>query len=49
MVRMNPLSFRVEPEVRAAIEKAATDEDRSISSMVERILKEWLREKGYLK
>ena len=49
MVRMNPLSFRVEPEVRAAIEKAAADEDRSISSMVERILKEWLREKGYLK
>ncbi|MFM2041571.1 MAG: hypothetical protein RLY86_147 [Pseudomonadota bacterium] len=48
MARTNPLGVRVEPEIKAALEKAAKDDDRSVSSLVERILKHWLMEKGYL-
>lgn len=48
MVKLSALSFRVGDEVKTALEKAAAADDRSVSSLVERILKEWLREKGYL-
>ena len=48
MVKTNPLGFRVEPEVKEALERAAQDDERSVSSMAERILKEWLMRKGYL-
>ena len=48
MSRNIPTSMRLDAEVKLALEKAAADDDRSVSSIVERILKEWLREKGYL-
>lgn len=48
MARTNPLGVRVEPEIKAALERAAKDDDRSVSGLVERILKAWLVEKGYL-
>jgi hypothetical protein len=48
MARTNPLGVRVHPEVKLALEKAAKDDDRSISSLVERILTTWLRDNGYL-
>jgi hypothetical protein len=44
-----PLGFRVEPEMKAALEKAATDDERSLSSLVQKILREWLKERKYLK
>jgi hypothetical protein len=40
--------MRLDPEIKAAIERAAKDDDRSVSSLVERILKEWLVRRGYL-
>ena len=49
MARLNPLGVRLEPDTKAAIEKAAADDRRSISSMIDKILVEWLRAKGYLK
>ncbi|AWV23941.1 hypothetical protein HVPorG_04994 [Roseomonas mucosa] len=48
MARTNPLGVRVTPEIKEALERAARDDDRSVSSMVERILSVWLRERGYL-
>lgn len=48
MVKTNPLGFRVEPALKEALERAARDDDRSVSSMVERILRAWLIERGYL-
>ncbi len=48
MARTNPLGVRVEPEIKEALERAAKDDDRSVSSLVERVLKSWLTEKGYL-
>lgn len=48
MARTNPLGVRVEPEIKEALERAAKADDRSVSSLVERILKQWLIEKGFL-
>jgi len=48
MVRSAPLGFRIEPELKAALEKAAAAEGRSVSNLVERVLKAWLIEKGFL-
>jgi len=48
MAKTHPIGFRVEPELKVALEKAAQDDRRSLSSLVEIILSDWLREKGYL-
>jgi hypothetical protein len=48
MVKTNPLGFRVEPELKAALERAAADDGRSVSGMAERILREWLIANSYL-
>lgn len=49
MVKSAMLALRVSPEVREALSVAATAEDRSVSYMVERILREWLVQHGHLK
>lgn len=43
-----PVSFRLPPEKKEALAKAAADDSRSLSSMMEVILTDWLRERGYL-
>jgi hypothetical protein len=43
------ISIRVDEVLKQAIEKAAHDDTRSITSYVERIIVENLRTKGYLK
>lgn len=48
MARTNPLGFRVEPEMKAALEKAAAEDSRSLTSMIIKILSDWLKDKGYL-
>lgn len=48
MAKTNPLGFRVEPETKAALEQAAKDDKRSVSALVEIVLVEWLKNKGYL-
>ena len=48
MVKSPSLGVRLPPEVKAAAEKAAKDDVRSLSSLVEKVLTEWLRDKGYL-
>jgi hypothetical protein len=42
------LTLRVEPEIKAALERAAKDERRSLTSYVEMILIPRLRAGGYL-
>jgi hypothetical protein len=41
--------IRVKPDTKAALEKAAKDDMRSVSVMAEKILIAWLRANGYLK
>lgn len=46
--KASAISLRVSDEVKAAAEKAADDDGRSLASYVERVLTLHLREKGYL-
>lgn len=48
MTKTPSLGIRVQPETKVALEKAAKEDLRSVSSLVEKILVEWLRSKGYL-
>jgi hypothetical protein len=43
-----PVSVRLAPNVKEALEKASKDDTRSLSSRMESILVEWLREHDYL-
>jgi hypothetical protein len=49
MAKTAALSVRVSDQVKAAVEKAAADDSRSSASLVEKIVTEWLKAKGYLK
>lgn len=42
------LGVRLHQETKDALEKAAKDDMRSVSSLVEKVLIEWLRQQGYL-
>jgi uncharacterized protein (DUF1778 family) len=48
VVKTDALSFRVAADTKDAITRAAAAEDRSVSYMVERILREWLVRHGHL-
>jgi predicted transcriptional regulator len=48
MVKTDALSFRVASEVKAALERVAMADDRSVSGLVERILRQWLVDNGHL-
>ena len=43
-----PVSVRLPPEVKSAAEKAAREDTRSLSSLLEKLLTDYLRAKGYL-
>ena len=43
-----PVSVRLTPEVKAAAEEAAKDDVRSLSSLIEKVLVDHLRARGYL-
>jgi len=43
-----PISFRLPEETKLALEKAAKDDSRSVSSLLEKLVSEWLKEQGYL-
>ena len=49
MAQTKPLGVRMSPDTKAALDKAAKDEVRSLSSLIEKILTDWLKSKGYLK
>jgi hypothetical protein len=42
------VNLRLMPEMKAAAEKAAADDRRSLTSLIEKLLDDHLREKGYL-
>lgn len=49
MAKTEAISIRVEPEIKAAVKQAADDDRRTVASLVEKILVEYLTENGYLK
>jgi hypothetical protein len=44
-----PLSVRFDQDVRAALEKAAKDDRRPVSHLVQKIVADWLKKKGFFK
>ncbi len=44
-----PVSVRLPPDVKGAAEIAAKEDTRSLSSLIEKVLTEHLKAKGYLK
>jgi hypothetical protein len=42
-------AIRLKASVKAALQKAADDDARSMTSLVERILVDWLKQNRYLK
>jgi len=43
------LNLRIDPSLKEAAEKAAADDHRSLTSLMEKLLIEHLKAKGYLK
>ena len=43
------LSFKVVPELKEALERAAAKDERSLSSLVQQLLSKAMRERKYLK
>jgi len=48
MNRTTFIGFRVEPTVKHAAERAAAADHRTLSSLMEKVLLEFLRERGYI-
>lgn len=46
--RSAPVGLRLFPSTKAALETAAAEDHRTMASMAEKILTDWLREKGHL-
>jgi hypothetical protein len=44
-----PLSIRFDHDIRAAMEKAAKDDRRPVSQLVQKVMADWLKERKYLK
>ena len=48
MTRDNVLNFRVPGDLKLALRRAAKQDERSMSMMAARILREWLAENGFI-
>jgi hypothetical protein len=48
MAKTAALGFRIPQDMKDALERAAVADDRSVSSLVTIILRDWLRERGHL-
>lgn len=48
MNKSKPVSFRLPEDIKSALEIAAKNDARSVSSMLEKLVTEWLIAKEYL-
>lgn len=48
-IKTAQVNLRIEPALKAAAEKAAEADHRSLTSLIEKLLTDHLRKKGYLK
>lgn len=46
--RIAQVGLRLPPEVKAAAERAAADDHRTLTSLIEKLLADYLRQRGYL-
>jgi hypothetical protein len=47
-IKTAQVNLRLEPSLKEAAEKAAADDHRSLTSLIEKLLSDHLRERGYL-
>jgi hypothetical protein len=47
-IKTAQVNLRIEPLLKAAAEKAAGDDQRSLTSLIEKLLTDYLRKRGYL-
>ena len=47
-IKTAQVNLRMRPELKEAAEKAASDDHRSLTSLIEKLLADYLRKKGYL-
>jgi hypothetical protein len=43
------VNLRMDPKLKALADKAASDDQRSLTSLIEKLLADYLRQHGYLK
>jgi hypothetical protein len=48
MIQTKPFGIRLALQTKDAIRRAAEDEARSQASLIEKILRDWLKGRGYL-
>ena len=49
MPKTPSVGVRLDPEVKAALEKAAAADARKLSSLIAKIVSEWVRENGWIR
>lgn len=49
MAKDKALGLRIEEKLKDAMARAAKDDHRSLASLIEKVMSDWLKEKGYLK
>jgi hypothetical protein len=42
------VNLRIDPQLKAAADKAAADDHRSLTSLIEKLLSDYLKRRGYL-
>jgi hypothetical protein len=47
-IKTAQLNLRISPALKAAAEQAAADDQRSVTSLIEKLLTDHLQERGYL-
>jgi hypothetical protein len=48
-IKSAPFSIRLDTRVRDALDRAAVEDRRSLSNLLEKIASDWLKQNGYLK
>jgi len=49
MPKTPPVGVRMDPELKAALERAAFEDQRSLSALISKILREWAVDNGLLR
>jgi hypothetical protein len=49
LIKLAPIGVRLVPAAKAALEKAARDDERPVAALAQKIITDWLKERKYLK
>lgn len=49
LIKLAPIGVRLTPAAKKALEKAAQEDSRPMAALAQKIIMDWLKEKGFLK